>query len=183
MDTPVVRLIIQAGLVPQNVLQQLERWKLLSPETAQSVEDGNQVGSSSREWGAEDFVQVLRRLIHEENMTIREAEFAVAGDFKKVWLFGRTSGQDVAGRVDAVVDKMGRVFLPIDALGGAEVEAISFSVTAFDAAMNKRSVARVETRYQDQKEAAHVIYLEEEGAEAARAPAPESQANGHDAAP
>lgn len=179
METPVVKLLIQAGLIPENVVEQLKRWKLLKPETGQAL--GHPDGTFELAWdSAEDFVKELQRLIHEENLTIRETELAISGTFKKVWLLcedGR--GKPACLCIDAVVDKLGRVFvasrlLGLNGVGGWTIKSVSFAEHSTDVKAF-RPVARTEIRYEGEKEIAHVVYLVEE---AARVPVGGDASNG-----
>jgi hypothetical protein len=181
MDTPVVRLIIKAGLIPEDMLLQLKKWGLLAQETEQLIA-GTPVATSLREWEeAGDFVQCLRRLIHEENATIRETEFVVAGTFKKVWLMCADENDTPACIcVDAVVDKMGRVFvasrlLGLSGVGGWNIKSVSFAEHSTDLKAFK-PVIKIEVRHEGEKEIAHVVYVQEE--EATRAAPSGNSANG-----
>ena len=156
METPVVRLLIRSGLVPENVLQQLSKWKLLDPRAV--ILDG----TSELGWAqAADFARALESLIHQENVTIRESE-VVSGTFKRAWLFYRYETVQRHVRKDVVVDKMQRIFVPVGAVEGEEIVAVSFADSLEDAVSSPLAVVNIETRYSGEEKAAYVLYTEDD---------------------
>lgn len=70
---PAVRLIIKSGVIPENVLLQLEQWKLLPSGAAK--EAGTRPVSLESGWGtAQEFVAALEKVIEEEASEVKETK-------------------------------------------------------------------------------------------------------------
>lgn len=142
-----VKLVVDAGIVPANALEQLVRWKLLPPELASST------GRSLAEKGwnsVEEFISDLRSAISAEDATVRETELDPIGGFKEVTLISK--GGKVAA--EAFVDKLGRVAIP----GRYPIERLK-AVAIEDGP--QQFVVRAEPRYKGEDVTTWVIYLEE----------------------
>lgn len=149
MSSKAVQLFVNSGLVPKEALLQMRRWKMLPEE-----ELGTPVASLQREWHrAEDFLDELEREILRERETLRETDFTVAGDYCQVWLRRRGIGLEKEGR-DAVVDRLGRVFLP-GTLSPKSIQGIAFAPNE-----KPRKVIAVEKRYLGDRVASLVCRLE-----------------------
>ena len=147
---PAVKLLIQSGVVPENVLQQLISWKLL-PESFSSLHGGHPVNLESNWESVEDFVGNLRTALTEEMGTIRETEFDRTGGFKRAALLTQPGGLRMVE--DVFVDRLGRVLLPVR-YPFNDAELISLDGGAF------REIVRREPRYEGEKQVAWVCYLE-----------------------
>jgi hypothetical protein len=142
-----VKLVVDAGIVPANALEQLVRWKLLPPELASST------GKSLAEKGwnsVEEFITDLRGALEAEDATVRETELDHVGSFKAVTLISKE------GKVatEAFIDKLGRVAIP----GRFPINQLK-AVAIEDGP--QQFVVRVEPRYKGDDVTTWVIYLEE----------------------
>jgi len=74
---PAVKLIIRSGMIPENVLLQLQQWKLLPPGSVE--EAGTRPVSLESGWEtAQAFVDNLERVIEDEANEIKETELTTA---------------------------------------------------------------------------------------------------------
>lgn len=159
METPAVQLLIQSGTVPENVLQQLVRWKLLSEEAL--AQDGSLPDSSSTGWKtAAEFVSTLNSLIDLEQSTIRETDFEVTGIVKVVYLKWGNGRFDKRGKV-AILDSLGRVLIPEDMLGNGAKVVLGISFTPDISAVRK--VVSEEARFDGVTKTVTVFSIEPEG--------------------
>jgi hypothetical protein len=145
-----VKLMLAGGMVPDNVTQQLIRWKML-PEDFVSPD-----GSDSLDLGSpEAFIEALRLAISEEAATIRETEFDRIGAFRSATLV-MDSGPTPA--IDAFVDRLNRVIVP------ARYDVSRLTAVQLDAG-DLQEVVRAEPRYEGDEQVAWVCYLEDYNAE------------------
>lgn len=107
---------------------------------------------------AAKFSERLTAQIDRENETIRETDFAIAGDFKRVW-FQWSDASFSSKPSDVFVDKMNRVYVPLAVLANGRhrtVKGVSFSNDP-----NKViPVERTEPRYEGANQTSLVCYLE-----------------------
>jgi hypothetical protein len=139
-----VKLLIEAGMVPQNVVHQLVQWKLL-PRSYESLG-----GESKIERSSDEFVSALRDAIQEDTAMIRETEFDRVGGFQTVMI----SGDSYTQTGQHFVDRLGRVILPAE----YKVEPIKAMAVSDGPPLD---VIRTEPRYEGEKQVAWVCYLAE----------------------
>jgi len=153
-------MMIQAGLVPENVVQQLVRWRLLPKDSAELT--GSRPVSLEREWSdVESFVNELRSALDEEAKTIRETNLDNTGGYRPVSLRLRSQEESWrAENVDVFVDQFGRVILPAKERY-ADVLSITFLDEQNGSKSAPRNVVQIERRYRDNKVTAFVVYVEE----------------------
>jgi hypothetical protein len=158
METPAVRLLIQSGVIPENALRQLVKWKIFDKKVLDQTPDGSPPTSLSAGWETPDqFVDALTELIELEQDTIRETDFEVAGAFKTVW-FKWGNGRFDKKERQVLVDNMGRVFVPRSMLknGNRIVQAVSFTPNSSDL----QRVISEETRFNGTEAVVTVLNLE-----------------------
>ncbi len=148
--SPAVKLLIQSGVVPENVLQQLISWKLL-PENFSFLHGDHPVNLESNWESVEDFVGNLKTALTEEMGSIRETEFDRVGGFKRATLLAHPGG--IARVEDVFVDRLGRVLFPVRHPFD-EAELVSLDRGPF------REIVRREPRYEGENQIAWVCYLE-----------------------
>jgi hypothetical protein len=145
-----VKLVIQGGLVPKEVLQQLIRWGLL-PENSSEL-SGSQPTDYETSWdSAEEFVTELQQALSKEASTIRETELDPAGGFRKAkleFVHGNHQTEQV------FVDKLGRVVTP----PGFPYKDLCF--VTFEEEATRRTIVRHEQRYQGDQVSSLVHYPE-----------------------
>jgi hypothetical protein len=116
-----------------------------------------------KEWDdVESFVYDLKAALDEEARTIRETELSVAGEYREAVLSFRMEedGTGSEERVQALVDRLGRVLLPPDARY-QDVEEVAFLDEGNGGGPSNKRVIKVEGRFKGEKLAAYVAYLEE----------------------
>ena len=146
--SPVVTLIIQSGMIPENLLKQLINWRLLPEDYNESP--GNRI----LEWpSAEEFVETLKKALMEEDGTIRETELNRSGQYKRALLHYSDSAFDAVENI--YVDGLGRVILP-----PVENYRQLAGITFLDKSEERKAVAALEVRFQGRQESDYVLYLE-----------------------
>jgi hypothetical protein len=157
MPSKSVEMMIRAGLIPKNAVQQLERWKVL--EEGMSEQVGTQAVSldqdsdASRAW-----TEKLRLQMEQDSQEIRETDLGKDLEPTPVWLVfedGVVSGVIVAG-----IDKFERVHIPWKRVANGhnrKVAAVSFDNDTSSAL----KVLRAEQRFEGETQVAVVCTLEE----------------------
>lgn len=121
-------MLIEGGILPKNAIQQMERHKMVPEGTADRI--GTHPVSLDRD--SEEacrFADDLQDLLDEEESELRQQDLAVAGEKKPVWV------QWGDGKLDpnpqkVLVDKLGRVYIPLAMLGNGQkkkIKGISFT--------------------------------------------------------
>ena len=152
---PSVKLLIQAGLVPDNVLQQLVNWRLL-PENSVEL-SGQSPISMEKEWDdVESFMNDLKIALDQEAKTIRETNLDWSGGYHSVSM----QLQEGVENADVLVDALGRAILPAKEKYLA-LSSITFLEEGNGRAPKIRDVVRVESRFRGDKVTAYVIYLKD----------------------
>lgn len=154
-------MMIQAGLVPKEVVQQLVNWRLLPEDSVELT--GSRPINMEKEWGdVETFVSDLRSALDEEAKTIRETELEHVGEYRTASVRVPSDDPGVdwkAETLEVFVDKWGRIILP----GKDKYERV-LSINLLDDENGGQStlqnVVRVERRFRGQKIATYVVYLE-----------------------
>ena len=146
-----VKVIIQGGLVPKEVMQQLIQWGLLPENSNELI--GTQLALTNFETErdtAEEFVEELGDALAKESATIRETELDRIGEFQEVGV--EFSNQPLKRRERLFVDKLGRVTTPIgrcwEHLTGVTIQG------------KLRNVVKMELRYKGGQVVAFVHYLD-----------------------
>ena len=152
--SPAVRLMIQSGLVPKNVVQQLVNWRLLPEDFVQST--GSDPVSLESKWETvESFVDELGQAITKEMSTIRQTELDKSGHFEEAYL--TFADKTLSRTQDIFVDRLGRVVLPAKP-EYEMLESISFMSVNGEGKVTKEVVNK-EPRYEGTRRSALVIYL------------------------
>lgn len=145
-----VKVVIQGGLVPTEVLQQLTRWGLL-PESSVGL-NGTQPTDFETEWDtAEEFVKELGAALAKEASTIRETELDHAGGFQECCM----EFEDKSVKTSMVfVDKLGRLITP----AGEPYEQLRSVMLEGETV--RRTVVKREARYEGDRITSLVQYPE-----------------------
>ena len=156
-ESPAVRLMIQSGLIPKNVVQQLVNWRLLPENSVEST--GSAPVSLESNWeSVEQFVDELGQALTKEMATIRQTELDQSGHYEEVFLV--FADQTLNRSQDVFVDRLGRVVLP------AKPEYDQLLSVAFMSSNGEGKVTRVvvdkEPRYEGTRRSSLVIYLDAE---------------------
>ena len=156
-ESPAVKLMIQSGLVPTNMVQQLVNWRLLPEDFVEST--GSEPVTLEHGWPTvESFVTELNKAITEEMATIRQTELGQSGHFEEVFLVFADS--TLNRTQDVFVDRLGRLVLP------AKPEYETLLTVSFRSMNGEertvRKVVNKEPRYEGAHRSALVICLESE---------------------
>lgn len=159
---PPVKLMIQSGLVPDNVLQQLVNWRLLPANSTEL--SGQSPISMEKEWDdVESFMNDLQSALDREAKTIRETDLDWAGGYHNVSLRLRGPKGEAdwfAENTEVLVDALGRVILPAKAKY-KDLLSITFLEEGNGHPPALREVLQVECRYRANRVVAYVVYLKE----------------------
>ena len=156
MTNQSTKLLVEAGIIPKNTLQQLTNWRLLPEDYAEShgahpvhldTNDPVEVGR---------FVKDLGTAITKDMAEIRETELDRPGGYHKAHLMFQDPNLDTYG-CDVFVDRLGRLVTP-----SGEPWTLLDKVQ-LDDDRDPRKVIKREQRYEGDKVASLVIYLESKG--------------------
>lgn len=148
------QMLIEAGIIPKNTLQQLARWRLLPEDCTEShgVHPVRLDASNPEE--LHSFLKELGAAITQDMAAIRETELDHPGGFQRAQvLFEDSRGNEYEWNQDVFVDALGRVITPVDD-PWRELAAVKF------ASEPRRKMVKRETRYEGDKVVAFVVYLE-----------------------
>lgn len=159
MAKPAVKLLIQADLIPENVLRQLVHWGLLEENSVESA--GKKTSLESRWDSAEEFAKVLTNALTKEMTTLRETELNVSTESKQVVLLYRRGNVHLT---KVPVDKLGRVILSVHK--GHDHDELTH--VRFEGSEANIPVLRIESRYIGDVKTHLVVYLDYKGDQDAR---------------
>lgn len=158
MKTPAVKLMIESGLIPENILRQLVNWRLLEADSVKSL--GNNPVSLESEWETvEEFADNLSDAVAKGMGDIRETEMDLTGYYRTAHLEFAGIGGD--RQEEVFVDRLNRVILP--ARGNYKgLMAITLFDPAYDGpgSWDRQEVVRLERRYRGDDMSTLVVYLE-----------------------
>lgn len=148
---PAVKLMIQSGIVPKNIIQQLIHWRMLPEDSEESI--GSHPVTLEDEWPTvEAFLESLKSALVEEMKTIRETDLDQTGGFRDAWVI-LDNGTKFAEKL--FVDRLGRIVTPAS-LRWERLTAVEFL------GQKARPVVNKEPRYEGSDQVAIVHYLEKE---------------------
>ena len=143
-------LMVEAGIIPKNTLQQLVNWRLIPGDLEESHGKHLVKFDSSNELEVHQFVKDLGEALQQDMTSIKETELDQAGGYEKALLMDSHGGRIYC---DVFVDRLGRVVVPMDKPDRGEITKVAFG------ANNPRQVIRIETRFLGDRPVAKVIYL------------------------
>lgn len=143
---PAVQLVVQAGMIPENILKQLVAWKLL-PEAVETQHGAQRISLESGWDSVEEFVGNLEEVIDAEAMEIRETTLEPPSAGYHI-IRVDVGGKGLEGPLTVMSDGLGRLYLPKEF---AKKKIVS--VIYGDGFIRK--VRKVDTRYQGDE----VIFL------------------------
>lgn len=147
------KMLIEAGIIPKNTLQQLVNWRLLPEDYARSHGTRKVSLDTNNEEEVGEFVKDLGNAITKDMAEIRETDLTESGGYSRLDLEFENSHFD--GFYDVLVDKLGRLVFPV----GAPWDQLT---AATDSGGRRRRVVNREPRYAGEKRTATVVYLEAE---------------------
>lgn len=150
------KLLVEAGIIPKNTLQQLTNWHLLPEDYAESHGARPVRLDTNKPDEVKQFVHELSTAITKDMAEIRETELDRPGGFRKASLMFTDSKLDTQD-CDVFVDRLGRLVTP-----GGEPWSLLEKVQ-LDDDRESRKVIKREQRYEGDKVASLVIYLEAKG--------------------
>jgi len=150
------KMLVEAGIIPKNTLQQLTNWRLLQEDYAESHGAHPVRLDTSKPEEVGRFVKELSAAITQDMAEIRETELDRPGGFRKAALKFKDATLDTDG-CDVFVDRLGRLVTPNNE-PWTLLEAVQL-----DDDRQQRKVVKREPRYEGEKIADLVIYLEAKG--------------------
>lgn len=145
------KMLIEAGIIPKNTLQQLVSWRLLPEDYAKSHGTRKVSLDTSNEEEVDEFVKDLGNAITKDMAEIRETDLTQSGGYQRVLLEFENS--TLNGIYDVLVDKLGRLVVPAGSPWNRALWA-----TCEDGV--RKIVLKCEDRYSGDRLTAQVIYLE-----------------------
>jgi hypothetical protein len=145
-------LLVEAGIIPKNTLQQLVNWRLV-PEGLEQSHGKRLVGPETDTPARTQFITDLTLALTRDLAEIRETEFDKVGEHQKVSII--YDGGSLS--LEVFVDRLGRVILP-----HRDFDGIVLSVSLPDGT-TPRPVVRSESRFQGDRPVSQVLYLENQG--------------------
>jgi hypothetical protein len=156
------KMLVEAGIIPKNTLQQLTNWRLVPEDYAGShgIHPVRLDTSDPKE--VNRFVKELGVAITKDMAEIRETELDRSGSYRKALLAFKDGHLDdyIGGKdgmlrkeVDVFVDRLGRVVTPAGE-PWTQLEHVQL------AGEPERKVVKHEQRYEGDKIVALVVYLE-----------------------
>lgn len=145
------KMLIEAGIIPKNTLQQLVNWRLLPEDYAKSHGTRRLSLDTSDEEEVGEFVKDLGKAITKDMAEIRETDLTQSGGYQRVHLEFENSTLD--GVYDIFVDKLGRLMVPAGSPWNRALWA-----TCEDGV--RKMVLKCEDRYVGDRVSSQVIYLE-----------------------
>lgn len=144
------QLLIEAGIIPKNILQQLVNWRFLPEDSIESHGSRQEALKDPESPESQMFARALARAISEDIADIRETELDHTGGYEVVSLdFGNVGGQETM-----FVDKLHRLIVPMEDRW-QQLESVRFKEDE-----ESRKVVKIEKRYQGDRVSALVIYVE-----------------------
>lgn len=150
------KMLVEAGIIPKNTLQQLTNWRLLPEDYAESHGAHPVRLDTSKPEEVGRFVKDLSTAITKDMAEIRETELDRPGGFRKAVLLFRDVSLNTDG-CDVFVDRLGRLVTP-----SGEPWTLLEKVKLDDDREPRRVVKR-EQRYEGEQVSSLVIYLEAKG--------------------
>ena len=157
-------ILLEAGIIPEGAVKQLEGWRSLTPEEAARAGSRPVSQESDSEAAARAkkarFVQDLQKSLDSEDSTVRLTQLGGAvGEEVNVWITW-AAGSVEAAPVKAVKDKAGNIHLPVSAFQNGRARKVGFiSYTPGKGAAKK--VVHTETYYKDDKPVSVMCVLED----------------------
>lgn len=150
------KLLVEAGIIPKNTLQQLVNWRLLPEDSVEShgVHPIRLDASNQKE--VQRFVKDLSTAITKDMAEIRETELDHSGSYKRARVEFSDSRFN-CDDCDIFVDRLGRLVLP----SKGPWDGITRVLLEGDNTL--RNVVKREPRYEGEKVIALVVYLDAEG--------------------
>ena len=154
MSKETARILIEAGIIPKNTLQQLVNWRLVPEDFIQSHGKRKVSLESNTPEEIDSFTKELSEALTRDMSEIHETELDHAGEVESFWLkfaYGSSTGS----HEDVFVDKLGRLVVPIEERWNHLTDVRRGMANQW------QKVVRIEKRFSGDKETDLVIYLSE----------------------
>lgn len=138
-------MLLEAGILPKNAVAQLEKHRMVPQGTVDRI-GSRPVSFEDDSEKAKSFARELQEKLDEEESEIRQQDLAVEGEHRAVWLQWGDGALDQNPQ-KVLVDKLGRVYLPLHLFGSGQrkkIKGISFTGERKDV----RQVGSMEPRYE-----------------------------------
>lgn len=159
MSHQTAKMLVEAGIIPKNAIQQLAHYRLV-PEGYAELH-GTQPLDAGDSDKVTTFVKALGEAITNDMAELRETEFDHPGSYRHLQLEFENCAYN--GFDDVLVDRLGRLIVPNE-MPWSDLKAVRYADERFS-----RPVVKKEPRYEGAKSAALVVYVE--SAEAIKADA------------
>jgi len=144
------RMLVEAGIIPRNVIQQLARYRLV-PEDYEKLHGSRPLDSSDGDRVAK-FVKGLSEAITEDTAEMRETELYHYAGYKQLMIHFEDERLD--GRASVLVDRFGRLIVPNE-MPWTSVTKVRYPDESFT-----RPVVRKELRYEGYEATSMVLCVE-----------------------
>jgi hypothetical protein len=141
---PAVKLLIESGMIPGDIVSQLVKWGHL-PQSAEASIGTHRVSLESGRTIVENFLDKLNQLVDEDQEAVRETSFTY-GRYQQVEIGGET--------VDLMIDGMGRIIVPEHIFCSGKVESVRLGSSRED-----HKILRAEPIFQGRETVAWALYL------------------------
>jgi hypothetical protein len=144
------RMLVEAGIIPKNVIQQLAHYHLVPEDYAEL--HGTRPLKTSSQLEVEGFIKELSAAITKDMAEIRETEFDRPGGYRRIFLMFENDSLD--GEDDVLIDRFGRLVVPNEAPWNF-LKAVRYPEERVH-----RMVVNKEPRYSGEQAEALVVYVE-----------------------
>lgn len=149
-------LLVESGILPKNAISQLERHRMVPQGTAERA--GTRPVSLENASNAARFARDLQKSLDDEELEFRLQDLAVLGERRPVWI--QWSDGSMSHEVQALVDKLNRVYVRVESLGNGhkkKIKGVSFTGRKTDV----HNITHTETRHEGEALKHIVCYLED----------------------
>ena len=150
MSQQTAKMLVEAGIIPKNAIQQLAHYRLL-PEDYEQLHGSRPLDTSDKS-KVDTFVKDLGKAITDDMAAIRETELDHPGGYKNIFL--EFDNPTFDGEDDVLIDRLGRLVVP------NEMPWSILRKVDFRDGVGARMVVRKEPRYEGDRIVALVMYVE-----------------------
>jgi len=150
MAQQTAKMLVEAGVIPKNAIQQLVNWRLLPEDYEQS--HGSRPLNTDDRAEVDNFVRELGEAITSDMAEIRETELDHPGGYRNIFL--EFENETFNGEDDVLIDRLGRLVVP------NEMPWVTLTKVDLRDGVGERKVVKKEQRYEGDSVVALVIYVE-----------------------
>lgn len=151
MSHQTARMLVEAGVIPKNVIQQLAHYHLVPGDYAEL--HGTRQLNTDNKGEVDSFIKKLSEAITSDMAEFRETEFDRPGGYRQTSLKFENDSFD--GEDDVLVDRFGRLVVPNE-MPWTTLKAVQYPDESF-----LRPVVKKEVRFSGGQASALVVYVED----------------------